>query len=240
VYDENGPGTRSPNAVSEIPPSGEPALFHLLHHFLTEYGYFGLALLIGLESMGIPLPGETILVIASLHAGQRGYSIAPVIAAATAGAIIGDNIGYVLGRWLGFRFLLRAQGYLGLSDTRIKLGQYLFMRYGTLVVFFGRFIAILRCLAAFLAGVNQLAWHRFLAANAAGAIVWASAVGLGAYFFGRQFARVLGPFTLVAFALATITLVLGYIYLSRHQAELEAKAELALPGPLRGTPGRRA
>jgi membrane protein DedA with SNARE-associated domain len=213
-------------------------LFHLLHQLLAEYGYFGLAFLIGLESIGIPLPGETILIIASVHAGHRGDSIAAVIAAATAGAIIGDNIGYVLGRWLGFRFLLRMQGYLGLSDGRIKLGQYLFMRYGTLVVFFGRFVAILRCLAAFLAGVNQLAWSRFLVANAAGAIVWASTFGLGAYYFGREFTRVLGPFTLVGFALATITLVLGYIYLSRHQAELEAKAELALPGPLRSKPGR--
>jgi membrane protein DedA with SNARE-associated domain len=88
--------------------------------------------------MGLPLPGETILVMASLHAGHRGETIVPVIAAAVAGAIIGDNIGSYLGRELGFRFLLR-----------------------------------LRCLAAFLAGVNQLPWPRFLVANAAGAVVWA-------------------------------------------------------------------
>ena len=161
-------------------------MLHALHHFLSDYGYWALAITIGLEAMGLPLPGETILVMASLHAGHRGESIAPVIAAAVAGAIIGDNIGYYLGRELGFRFLLRFGRYVGITDSRIKLGQYLFMRRGAKVVFFGRFVAILRCLAAFLAGVNQLQWPRFLVANAAGAVVWATIFALGAYFFGRE------------------------------------------------------
>ena len=114
---------------------------HSLHHFLSEYGYWALAFLIGLESMGVPLPGETVLVMASMHAGHRGESIAPVIAAAVAGAIIGDNIGFYLGRELGFRFFVRFGRYLGITDSRIKLGQYLFMRHGAKVVFFGRFFA---------------------------------------------------------------------------------------------------
>jgi membrane protein DedA with SNARE-associated domain len=212
---------------------------HSLHHFLSEYGYWALALLIGLESMGIPLPGETVLVMASLHAGHRGESIAPVIAAAVAGAIIGDNIGYVLGRELGFRFLLRFGRYVGVTDARIKLGQYLFMRHGVKVVFSGRFVAILRCLAAFLAGVNQLAWPRFLVANAAGAIVWATIFGLGAYFFGRQFTHMVGPISLAALALGASAVVWGFIYLSRHEAALEVEAERVLPGPLRVRRRRR-
>ena len=149
-------------------------LSHALHHFLADYGYWALALLIGLESMGIPLPGETVLIMASVHAGDRGGNIAAVITAAVAGAVIGDNLGYLLGRQLGFRFLLLYGRQLGFSDARIKLGQYLFMRHGAKVVFFGRFVAILRCLAAFLAGVNQMPWPRFLLANAAGAVAWAS------------------------------------------------------------------
>jgi membrane protein DedA with SNARE-associated domain len=214
-------------------------MLHALHHFLGDYGYWALALIIGLESVGIPLPGETVLVMASVHAGHRGLSIAPVIAAAAAGAIVGDNIGYLLGRELGFRFLLRMRGYLGLSDGRIKLGQYLFMRHGAKVVFFGRFVAILRCLAAFLAGVNQLRWPRFLLANAAGGVVWATVVGLGAYFFGRQFTHIVGPFSLAAFALAAIGLVWGFIYLSRHEDALVAEAERALPGPVTSLRMRR-
>ena len=130
------------------------------HHDLTQliasYGYWGIGGIIALESMGIPLPGETVLIMASIHAGDRGGNIGAVIAAATAGAILGDNLGYLLGRQLGFRFLLHYGKRLGFSDARIKLGQYLFMRHGTKVVFFGRFVAVLRCLAAFLAGVNQM------------------------------------------------------------------------------------
>jgi membrane protein DedA with SNARE-associated domain len=207
-------------------------LLHALHHFLGEYGYWALALLIGLESMGIPLPGETVLIMASVHAGDRGGNIAAVIAAAAAGAIIGDNLGYLLGRQLGFRFLLRNGQRLGFSDARIKLGQYLFMRHGTKVVFFGRFVAILRCLAAFLAGVNQMPWPRFLLANAAGAVVWASVIGLGAFLFGRAFHQIVGPTSLVIFVLATIAVVWGFVYLRRHEDALEAEAERALPGPL--------
>jgi membrane protein DedA with SNARE-associated domain len=217
-------------------------VLHGLHHFLGEYGYWALALLIGLESMGIPLPGETILIMASLHAGHRGESIAPVIAAAAAGAIIGDNLGYFLGRELGFRFLLRFGHYIGITDGRIKLGQYLFMRHGAKVVFFGRFVAILRCLAAFLAGVNQMPWPRFLFANAAGAVVWASVIGLGAFLFGRAFHQIVGPISLAIFALATLAVLWGFIYLRQHEDALEAEAERALPGPLRvrRSPQRRA
>ena len=207
-------------------------MLHALHHFLSDYGYWALALMIGLESMGLPLPGETILVMASLHAGHRGESIAPVIAAAVAGAIIGDNIGYYLGRELGFRFLLRFGRYFGITDNRIKLGQYLFMKHGAKVVFFGRFVAILRCLAAFLAGVNQLPWPRFLVANAAGAVVWATIFGLGAYFFGREFTHVVGPISLAAFALGASAAVWGVIYLSLHETALEEEAAKVLPGPV--------
>jgi membrane protein DedA with SNARE-associated domain len=206
---------------------------HALQQFLAEYGYWALAFLVALESMGIPLPGETVLIMASIHAGNRGGNIGAVIAAAATGAIIGDNLGYVLGRQLGFRFLLRYRQRLGFSDARIKLGQYLFMRHGAKVVFFGRFVAILRCLAAFLAGVNQMPWPRFLVANAAGAVVWASIIGLGAFLFGRAFHQIAGPVSLAGFFLATIAVIWGFVYVSRHEASLEGEAERALPGPLR-------
>lgn len=208
-------------------------LSQTLHHFLAEYDYWALALLIGLESMGIPLPGETVLIMASIHAGDRGGNIGAVIAAATAGAVIGDNIGYLLGRQLGFRVLLRYGKQLGFTDARIKLGQYLFMKHGAKVVFFGRFVVVLRCLAAVLAGVNRMRWPRFLVANAAGAVVWASIVGVGAFLFGRAFHKIAGPISLAAFVLALVAVIWGYIYVSRHELALEAEAEQALPGPLR-------
>ena len=146
----------------------------------------------------MPVPGETVLVIASMHAGHRGEASPSLLA--TRSTIIGDNIGFSSApTWVSVP--RRFGRYLGITDSRIKLGQYIFMRHGAKVVFFGRFFAILRCLAAFLAGVNQLSWPRFLLANAAGAIVWATIFGLGAYLFGRQFTHSSSHYSLGAFAL---------------------------------------
>jgi membrane protein DedA with SNARE-associated domain len=128
---------------------------------------------------------------------------------------------------------LRYSGYIGLSPSRIKLGQYLFLRHGGKVVFFGRFVAVLRILAAFLAGVNRMDWRRFLLANAAGAVLWASAVGMSAYAFGRAVLRVTGPLGIVL-VLASVAVFVGvWKFVRTHEAELEAEAERALPGPLR-------
>src|SRR5437016_2109255 len=112
--------------------------------------------------MGLPLPGETILLLGALYAGTHAdLSIWGVIAAAATGAVLGDNVGYWLVREFGYLLLLRFGRHVGLSDARIKLGQYLFLRHGGKVVFFGRFIAVLRILAAVLAGVNRMEWRGF-------------------------------------------------------------------------------
>jgi membrane protein DedA with SNARE-associated domain len=113
--------------------------------------------------MGVPVPGETALVAAALYAGKtQVLNIWVLIAFASAGAILGDNIGYWIGREIGFRLLLRYGSYIGLTESRIKLGEYLFQRHGGKIVFFGRFIAFLRSLAALMAGLNQMSWPRFL------------------------------------------------------------------------------
>jgi membrane protein DedA with SNARE-associated domain len=154
---------------------------------LMKYGSFAVAGVVCLESMGLPLPGEAILIAAAIYAGKTGdLNIVEVIAAAAAGAIVGDNIGYWIGREIGFRLLVRYGGYVGLTEPRIKVGQYLFQRHGGKIVFFGRFVALLRVLAALLAGVNRMSWPRFFFFNAAGAILWATVFGLGAYTFGEE------------------------------------------------------
>jgi membrane protein DedA with SNARE-associated domain len=108
-----------------------------------------------------------------------------VIVSASMGAILGDNVGYWVGREFGYRLLLRYGRYIGLSNTRIKVGQYLFLRYGGKVVFCGRFVAVLRVLAAFLAGTNRMDWQHFLIANAAGSVLWAMIFGLSAFTFDK-------------------------------------------------------
>jgi membrane protein DedA with SNARE-associated domain len=207
---------------------------------ISHYGYAAVGIVIALESMGIPLPGETMLVLAAVYAATHSdLHISGVIAAAAIGAILGDNVGYWLGREFGYPLLLRYGPYVGLSERRIKLGQYLFLRHGGKVVFFGRFIAVLRVLAAFLAGVNRMEWNRFLIANAAGGVLWSLVYGLGAYLFGATLFHAQTPVTVALVTIGIIIVVVALRYVRGHEAELERQAELALPGPLRPVDWRR-
>jgi len=152
-----------------------------LTHLLVTYGYWAVLLFVAIESTGIPFPGETMLLVAAIAAGTtHQLSIAFVIMAAASGAILGDNLGFWVGREGGYRLLRRYGRYIRLEERRLKLGQYLFLRHGGKVVFFGRFVAVLRAWAAFLAGTNRMRWPRFLLFNALGGIIWATLYGLGA------------------------------------------------------------
>jgi membrane protein DedA with SNARE-associated domain len=151
-----------------------------------------------------------------------------VIAAAAVGAILGDNIGYWLGREPGYRLMLRYGRYVRLTDRRLKLGQYLFLRYGAVVLFFGRFISVLRALAAFLAGANRMRWRSFLLFNTAGGCVWAALYGTAAYYLGKEINRLVAPVGIGAGALAVLALAGTAISLRRRGAELQASAEKAL------------
>ena len=124
-----------------------------------------------------------------------------------------------------------------ITEGRIKLGQYLFLRHGGKVVFFGRFVAVLRALAALLAGLNCMDWGRFLLFNALGGIVWAGAYGLGAYVFGEALASSLHRFGLVLGIAAATVVVAGLLLARRYERRLEDTAERALPGPLQGPGG---
>jgi membrane protein DedA with SNARE-associated domain len=200
---------------------------------IASYGYWGIAGVVGLESMGVPLPGETVLIAAATWAGlTHQLRIEFVIAAAAAGAIIGDSIGFWIGRQIGFPLLLRHGHYIGLTEPRLKLGQYLFLRHGGKVVFFGRFVALLRTLAAFLAGVNRMSWPRFLAFNASGGIVWATVFGVGGYVFGTSLHPVTGHLGIALLVLGVMAAVAGLIFVRRHEQRLLIDAESALPGPL--------
>jgi membrane protein DedA with SNARE-associated domain len=204
-----------------------------LVRLVSAYGYWAVGCIVGIESMGIPVPGEATLIAAAIIAGTtHGLNIWGVVAAAAAGAILGDNLGYWIGRRLGFWFLVHFGGYVGLTAARIKIGQYLFLRHGGKVVFFGRFVAVLRALAAFLAGVNRMDWPRFLVFNAAGGIVWATMYGFGAWYLGKEIQRVARPFGLALAILALVAIVGSVLFLRRHEAQLQAEAEAALPGPI--------
>jgi membrane protein DedA with SNARE-associated domain len=205
-----------------------------LQHLIATYGIWSVAALVGLESMGIPLPGETALVLAGVYAGTGHHlDISSVIAAAASGAILGDNVGFWLGRKFGYALVLRYGGYIGMPDSRIKLGQYIFLRHGGKVVFFGRFVAYLRVLAALLAGVNRMDWRRFLLANAGGGVLWAGLFGAGAYWFGKVLLHATVPLAAGLLIAGTLLLVWFLLFLRGHELELQDAAERALPGRLR-------
>lgn len=204
------------------------------HELISQAGYGAVFLAVGIESIGIPFPGETTLLAAAIYAGTtHNLNIALVVAVAAAGAIAGDNVGFWLGREFGFPLLKRYGAKIGMHERRIRLGQYLFMKYGGAVVFFGRFIAVLRALAAFLAGTNRMTWPRFLICNAAGGIVWSGLYGFGAYFLGHNIHRLAGPIGATIGIIALIVIIAWFIFLRRNEKRLEDEAERVLPGPIR-------
>jgi membrane protein DedA with SNARE-associated domain len=212
-----------------------------LPHLLSTCGYGAVGGLTALESLGVPLPGETILIAAAVIAGtSHALNIWLVIAAAAGGAVLGNSISYWIGRELGHRLLVRYGRYVWLSERRIKLGQYLFLRFGGAVVFSGHFVGPLRALAAFLAGTERMTWPRFLAFNTAGGIVWAATFGLGAYFLGKEAERLAKPVGIGLGIAAAIVIIALALLVRRHETELEAKAEAELPGPLRPIRRREA
>ena len=201
-----------------------------LEHLIATYGAWLVGAIVGLESMGIPLPGETTLVTAALYAGATGrLSIAAVVFAAAAGAIVGDNMGFWIGRTLGYRWVVRHQSALRLTPKRLRLGQYLFDRHGGKVVFLGRFVAVLRAFAALLAGLNRMRWRRFLVFNMMGAIVWASAYGGGAYAFGDKLTNVLGETGILLSAVAAALVVIGFLLARKYERRVSDEAERHVP-----------
>jgi membrane protein DedA with SNARE-associated domain len=204
-----------------------------LTQLVMTYGYWAVLVFVAIESTGIPFPGETMLLLAAIYAGKTHHlAILLVIIAAASGAILGDNLGFWVGREGGYRLLRRYGRYIRLDERKLKLGQYLFLKHGGKVVFFGRFVAVLRAWAAFLAGTNRMRWPEFLLFNALGGILWATLFGLGGYLLGKSINRFTGPFGIVSLVLAVIIIIAALIFIARNESRLEDEAEKAMPGSL--------
>jgi len=205
-----------------------------LDSLLATYGYLAVFIFVGVESLGVPVPGETMLVTAAIYAGTTGrLSIFWVIVASSAGAIVGDNIGYAIGRTGGYRLLKRYGRYIRLDENRLWLGQYLFRKQGPKVVFFGRFVSVLRIFAAFLAGVNRMHWRLFLIFNAAGGIVWSTIYGVAAFLLGKQLLQLSGRLDLVLAVIGVALIITVIVFLRRNEARLQREADKAMPGRLK-------
>jgi membrane protein DedA with SNARE-associated domain len=148
-------------------------------------GYAAVFALIAVETMGIPVPGETALIAAALLAHRGGMQIVPLVVLAAAAAILGDNVGFAIGRRGGRRLLMRPGPLLEQRLRVLELGEPFFARHGPKAVFLGRWVSGLRIASAWLAGINGMSWRVFLVWNALGGILWAAAVGFGVYLLGR-------------------------------------------------------
>lgn len=200
-----------------------------IHDLISRHGYSVVGGVIGLESMGIPLPGETVLIAAAIYAATTGnLDIGLVVLAAATGAIIGDNLGYLIGRRAGPPLLFRYGPRMGLTIARQRLGQYLFLRHGGKVVFMGRFVAFLRMFAAVLAGANRMPWGRFLMWNGLGGVVWTGLYGFGAYALGNQIHKFVGPVGITCGVVVAVALAWGVLFFRKHEHRLLAEAEVEM------------
>ncbi len=196
---------------------------------IQVHGPWIIFVVVALESAGVPLPGETILVAAALLAATTDQiDIAVVVTAAAAGAIVGDGIGYTFGRRFGMPLLRRYGRYIRLDENRLLIGRYLFFRYGNAVVFFGRFITVLRMFAALLAGANGLPAGRFFFFNIAGGICWACLFGFGSYAIGTEIYKISGALSLISLGLFIAVGFALSIFIRRYEIALRGQAERAL------------
>ncbi|HEX6814306.1 MAG TPA: DedA family protein [Gemmatimonadaceae bacterium] len=194
---------------------------------LRTYGYGLLFLVVGLESLGVPVPGETALVAAAALAARGHMKIALVIAVAAAAAILGDAGGYWIGRRGGIAFVRRYGRFFRMNDAKLEYIKRYFERHGAKTVFFGRFIALLRTWAALFAGVGCMPYGRFTAYNASGGIVWAITFGVIGYLFGRNLERIQNIVGDASWALAVAVVVIAvglWIWRRRRESRRRVRA----------------
>jgi len=192
-------------------------------HLLLDYGLVLLFVLVAIESAGIPLPGETALITAAVLAHDH-WGIEWVIVVAAAGAIVGDNIGYWLGRLGGRKLLERFELTRRYSARTLPPAERFFKRHGGKTVFFARFVAFLRVTAVWIAGISRMHWWQFFAWNALGGIAWATGIGLLAYFAGKAAADAVQRYGLYAVAALVVLGVGAFVGLRFWRKRMEARA----------------
>jgi membrane protein DedA with SNARE-associated domain len=188
-----------------------------LEPWIHHYGVAAVCVILVLESLGLPLPGESLLIVAAILAGRGDISFPGLVVSAWAGSVIGDNIGYLIGRMLGHHLVYRYGAKIGLTAERLRRVEAVFARYGPVTVAFARFFSVLRQLNGVVAGTVQMDWRRFIAFNALGAALWVLAWTMAGFYLSRHGARIdellhklgyLGG----AFAAVALILILAYLF----------------------------
>ena len=192
----------------------------LLRGALVQYGYWAVAVALLLENAGVPVPGETVLILASFLAySEHNLQIGWIIVVGTVAATLGDNLGYFLGYRGGRPLLERYQHIFRIRDETLAQGDRLFARYGAVTVFFARFIFGMRIIAGPMAGVLRMPWRKFFVSNFLGAVVWVTVISGAGYFFGQHWERLVSDmkrFDIVVAILALLTA--GFLWWRRRRA----------------------
>ncbi len=193
---------------------------HALREFVVTYGYWGVALALLCENAGIPVPGETALLLASFLAySEHQLHLGWIIVVATCAATLGDNLGYAIGHYGGRPLLDRYQSYFRISSTTLQRGEEMFAHYGAAAIFFARFVFGMRIVAGPLAGVLRMHWRAFAIFNFLGATVWVTTIASAGYLFGqhwRRLARVVQRFD-TAILIVALAVILFLWWRYRHQ-----------------------
>ena len=206
----------------------------IMNELIHQYGPVIVFALVCLESIGLPVPGETVLVSGAIYAGTtHGPNVVWIIVAATVGAALGSAIAFWVGQSYGYPLLLRYGPYVGLTEARIKIAQYVLRRRGVLVVLAARFVAVLRSMVGLVAGATRMPVASFMLANFGGAVAWPLMFGLAAFYLGKAIEEFARPVAITVAIVAGVAIATMALYLRRKEHELAATAERAIPGRLR-------
>jgi membrane protein DedA with SNARE-associated domain len=196
---------------------------HVLSQLLMRYGYFAVFLLVMLEDFGVPTPGETALIAASVAAAAGKFNIWGVVAAAVLGAIVGDNIGYTIGHFGGRRLVVALAGKVGLGEEKLAHAEKAFHKWGDAAVVGARFVEVLRQLNGVIAGTMGMHWATFLLYNTLGAVLWVGTWAAVGYFAGHNLHLIEGwlmRFSWLAL-IAVVVAVAGWLLWRRYKMRRE-------------------
>lgn len=191
-----------------------------LEHFIRAYGVAAVMAIVALEALGAPLPGETLLIFAAVLAGRGDMSLPALLISAWVGSVLGDNVGYWIGRKLGRAAVARYGARIGLTAARFGAVEAMFARYGAATVAFARFVDVLRQLNGVVAGTLGMAWRRFLLFNALGAALWVGLWVLGAFYLGEHMSTIMllaRRGGVVAGVMAAVALFVALVFLLRRR-----------------------
>jgi membrane protein DedA with SNARE-associated domain len=201
-----------------------------LEHLLHAYGYAAIVAVIALENVGLPLPGETILISSAVFAAAT-HQLNPVgiVVAGAVAAFGGSVAGFAIGRCGERRFVHRFGRYLHLDERDLRLGRYLFRRFGGRVVFLARFVAFLRSVAGLLAGANGMPWRRFVISSGLGALAWSATFGFAAYALGQRVEVLSVRAGVVVGIVVLLAVIAGVLLLRKNRARLQVEADTTVP-----------